>query len=61
MVVIERLIADYRTLPLVEQDENEFLFFVEQVNKKNELLERINNDKVLLEYIDDEIYEKLYA
>ncbi|UBH11312.1 hypothetical protein [Macrococcus armenti] len=61
MVVIERLIADYRTLSLVEQDESEIIFFVEQVNKKNEVLSKIAHDNRLLEFIDDEVYEILYV
>lgn len=61
MVVIERLIADYRTLPLVEQDEDEITFYVNQVIKKNEILSEINHDKALLKFIDDEIYEMLYV
>ncbi|UBH09020.1 hypothetical protein [Macrococcus armenti] len=48
MVVIERLIADYRTLSLVEQDENE-------------VLSKIAHDNRLLEFIDDEVYEILYV
>ncbi|UBH15800.1 hypothetical protein [Macrococcus armenti] len=61
MVVIEHLIAEYRMLPLVEQDEDEITFYVDQVIKKNEILKKINQDKALLKFIDDEIYEMLYV